>query len=123
MAASASSPKFSLSDPTSGTSTDIPTEQGYEDLPLPSSLESLLLTRRPGDDKGIEYCKKLMNEHQARFEQQIHEVLTKLWPKPHDPLSQQWPPMYVMKAQLESQFLQWHEDNPIDELKPRLQGN
>ena len=92
-------PKFTPSKPVPGASTELPTEQGYKDIPLPASSESLLLTRRLGDDQGIEYRRKMMNE------QQIHEALTKLWLELHDALSQQWPPIYVMKAQLEAQFL------------------
>ena len=60
--ASASLPKLTLSNPMQGASLELPTEQGYKDIPLPSSSESLILARRPGDNQGVEYQRKLMNE-------------------------------------------------------------
>ena len=61
-AASVSLPKLTPSDLVPGASTDLPIEQGYEDIPVPTPSESLPLTRRPGDDQGIEYQRKTMNE-------------------------------------------------------------
>ena len=49
-AASASSPKLTPLDPVLGASTELPTKQGYKDIPLLASSESLLLTRRQGDN-------------------------------------------------------------------------
>ena len=96
--AGASLPRLTLSYPMPGVSTELPIEQGYKDIPLPASSDSLVLIRRPGYDQGVEYKRKFMNEQQARFEQQIHKALNKLGREPHDALSQQCPPIYVMKA-------------------------
>ena len=119
--ASTSSPRPDPSEPLPCTFIDIPMEPEYEDQPIPTPLEGLLLTRRPGDDKGLEYKRKLMNQKQAAFECQCYEALSTLWPKPHEVTSKIWPSISVMKAQLVAHFLQWHEDNLADELKPGYQ--
>ena len=62
-----------------------------------------------------------MNKKQADFERRSYEALSQLWPEPHEAQSKQWPPISTMKAQLAAQFLQWHEENPRDELKPGYQ--
>ena len=61
-AASTSSPRRDPLEPLPGLFSDIPTEPEYEEQPVPTPSEGILLTRRPGDDKGIEYRRKLMNE-------------------------------------------------------------
>ena len=66
-AASMSSPRRGPSDPQPGFFSDLPTEPHYEELPIPTPSEGLLLSRRPGDDKGIEYKRKLLNEKQAIY--------------------------------------------------------
>ena len=96
-------------------------EPEYEDLPTPTPSEGVLLTRRPGDDQALEYKRKLMNEKQAAFERQCYKALSTLWPEPHVETSKIWPSISVMKAQLAAHFLQWHKDNPVDELKPGYQ--
>ena len=116
-AASTSSPTRGPSDPQPGLFTDPPTKPDYEELPIPTPSEGLLLSRRPGDDTGIEYRRKQMNERQATFEKQCYEALSTLWPEPHEVTSKIWPSIMVMKAQLAAHFKQWHEDNPTDELK------
>ena len=35
-----------------------------------------------------------------------------------DPPEKMWPPIYVMRLELQKQFEQWHRDNPEDEKKP-----
>ena len=105
-AASTSSPRRGPSDPQPGLFSDLPTEPDYEELPIPTPSEGILLTRRPGDDKGIEYKRKLMNEKQATFERQCYEALSTLWLEPHEVTSKIWPSIMVMKAQLAAHFQQ-----------------
>ena len=83
-AASTSSPRPDPLGPLRGTFSDIPTEPEYEDQPTPTLLEGLLLTRRPGDDKGIEYRRRLLNKRQAAFKCQCYEALSTLWLEPHE---------------------------------------
>ena len=120
-AASTSSPKKGPSDLPPSTFSDLPTEPDYEELPTPTPSEGLLLTRRPGDNKGIEYRRKQMNERQAKHERRCYEALSTLWPEPYEVTSKIWPSIMIMKAQLAAHFQQWHEDNPTDELKPGYQ--
>ena len=117
-AASTSSPRQGLSDPPPSPISELPTELDYKELPTPTPSQGILLTRRPGDDKGIEYMRKLMNEKQAIYKHQCYEALSTLWPEPHEVTSKIWPSIMVMKAQLAAHFQQWHEENPTDELKP-----
>ena len=62
-----------------------------------------------------------MNEKQVAFECQCYEALSTLWLEPHEVTSKIWPSMSVMKAHLATYFQHWHEDNPMDELKPGYQ--
>ena len=75
-AASTSSPRKVVSDLPPSTFSDIPTEPDLEDLPTPTPSEGVLLTRRPGDDAGIEYRRKQLNERQAEHERRSHEALS-----------------------------------------------
>ena len=83
-AAGTSSPRPVPSGPLPGAFNDVPTEPEYEEVPISTPSEGLLLTRRPRDDKSIEYRRRLMNKKQAAFERQCYEALSTLWPKPHE---------------------------------------
>ena len=116
-AASTSSPRKVVSDPPPSAFSDVPTEPDLEELPTPTPSEAMLLTRRPGDDAGIEYRRRQLNERQAEYERRSHEVLSILWPEPYEVASKIWPSKVIMQAQLTAHFKQWHEENPTNELK------
>ena len=71
-------------------------------------ITPLLLTQRPGNDEGIEYWRRLMNEKLADFERMNYLVLTRLWLGMENAPLKMWPPIYVMKADIESKFYKWH---------------
>ena len=77
-AASTSSPRKGPSELPPSTFSDLPTEPDFEELPTPTPSKGLLLTRKPGDDKGIEYKRKQMNERKVEHEQRCHEALSTL---------------------------------------------
>ena len=80
------------------------TDQGFDYNPSDYTSMPLLLSRRPDDDKGIEYQRKLMNEKQATLKQRSYEVLRQLWLGMQDAPWKMWPSIYVMKAYIEGQF-------------------
>ena len=83
------------------------TDQGYDpiyDNPLPPMHH--LLTRRPGDDRQIEDRRRLMNKSQATFERRIEGVLREMWPRMENTPEKMWPPIYVMRLELQRQFEQ-----------------
>ena len=108
-AASTSSPRKGISDPTPSTFSDLPTKPKLEELPTPTPSERLLLTRRRGDDQGIEYRRRQLNERQAEHERRCHEALSTLWPEPYEVTLKIWPSKVIMQAQLTTHFQQWHE--------------
>ena len=84
------------------------TDRGYNptyDDPLPPMRH--LLTRRPGDDRQIEDRRRLMNESQASFVRRIKGVLRELWLGMENTPEKMWPPIYVMRLELQKQFEQW----------------
>ena len=105
---STSTPQPPPSDPTPS-STTIPTpmetEQGSDYNPSDYMSVPLLLSRWPKDDKEIEHRRKLMNEKLAYFERRNYKVLRKLWLGMQDAPVKMWPPIYVMKADIENKFI------------------
>lgn len=83
---------------------------GQEDLP-----------RRLGYDPEIEQRQKLLNKQIYVAERRLYVVTKRFWPlfKGVDP--KMWPPIYVMKSELDDKVKQRLVENPVDEDKPGYQ--
>ena len=99
-----SSPRKGPLDQPPGPFSDIPTEPDYEELPTPTPSEGLLLTRKLGDDQGVEYKRRQPNERQAVHKRRCYKELSTQWPEPYEVTSKIWPSIMIMKAQLAAHF-------------------